>query len=205
MTSTLANKKKEQLSVPAGKLNSHLPITPMKRKKGHAEQLNPARARGATAFLNVHLDAGTYDVSFLWRDGNFSTINQQYVDLNEGLTMKMAIRRAILNYDQCETARIEQFNKTVIIALARLRILAFSKTGTQAVPSVDDAHRVNGRIKVVELASDHLLQISADLGEIGRGCARLRVGQLPVDCNGESNGIHTRLEDIYVFIYLNGV
>ncbi|KAJ4167859.1 hypothetical protein NW754_011676 [Fusarium falciforme] len=197
MTSTLANKKKEQLSVPAGKLNSHLPITPMKRKKGHAEQLNPARARGATAFLNVHLDAGTYDVSFLWRDGNFSTINQQYVDLDEGLTMKMAIRRAILNYDQCETARIEQFNKAVVIS--------FSKTGTQAVPSVDDAHRVNGRIKVVELASGHLLQISADLGEIGRDCARLRVGQLPVDCNGESNGIHTRLEDIYVFIYLNGV
>ena len=207
MPSTLAGKKKEQLSVPVGKLNGHLPITPMKRKKGHAEQLNPARARGATAFLNVHLDVGTYDVSFLWRDGNFSTINQKYVDLDEGLTMKMAIRRAILNYDQCETARIEQFNKALIIALARLRILAFSKTGTQAVPLVDDAHRVNGRIKVVELASDLLLQISADLGEIGRDCVRLRVGQLPVNCDRESSRMATIpacLGGVYGSIYLNG-
>ncbi|KAI8659498.1 hypothetical protein LRP88_06065 [Fusarium phalaenopsidis] len=33
----LADKKKEQVSVPVGKLNDHLPITPMKRKKGQAE------------------------------------------------------------------------------------------------------------------------------------------------------------------------
>jgi hypothetical protein len=33
----LADKKKEQMSVPVGKFNDHLPITPMKRKKGQAE------------------------------------------------------------------------------------------------------------------------------------------------------------------------
>ncbi|KAJ3458475.1 hypothetical protein MRS44_012584 [Fusarium solani] len=81
--------------------------------------LDPARARGATALLSIHPNIGAYDVGFLWRGGNFSTINQKYVDLDEGLTMKLAIRRAILNYDQCETARIEQFNKTLIIAFWR--------------------------------------------------------------------------------------
>ncbi|UPK93983.1 hypothetical protein LCI18_004918 [Fusarium solani-melongenae] len=161
---------------PVEKLNDNLPITPMKRKRGQAEQLDSARARGATALLSTHLNIGAYDVGFLWRAGTFSTINQKYVGLDEGLTMKLAIRRAILNYDQCETARIEQFNKALIIALARLRILACSKTGTQAVPLVDDTHRVNGWIKMVELASDLLLQISANLGEIGRDCVRLRVG-----------------------------
>ncbi|KAL2676851.1 hypothetical protein Neosp_010617 [[Neocosmospora] mangrovei] len=141
--------------------------------------MDPARARGATALLSIHLNIGTYDVGFLWRDGNFATINQKFVQLDEGLTMKSAIRRAILNYDQCETARIEQYNKTLIIAVARLQILAFAKTGTQAVPSVDDAHRVNGRIKIVELASDLLLQFSADIGAIARDCVSLRIGQLP--------------------------
>ncbi|KAM6512681.1 hypothetical protein FSOLCH5_010387 [Fusarium solani] len=33
----ITDKKKEQMSVPVGKLNDHLPITPMKRKKGQAE------------------------------------------------------------------------------------------------------------------------------------------------------------------------
>ncbi|RSL96668.1 hypothetical protein CEP52_011342 [Fusarium oligoseptatum] len=103
---------------------------------------------------------------------------KKYVDLDEGLMMKAAIRRAILNYDQCEAARIEQYNKALIIALARLRILAFAKAGTQEVPSVNDAHRVNGRIKVVELASDQLLEISTDLGDIARDCVRLRVDSL---------------------------
>lgn len=134
MTSTLADKKKEQVSVPVGKLNDNLPITPMKRKKRQAEQLDTTRAQGATTLLSIHLNIRAYDVSFLWRDGNFSTINQKYVDLDEGLTMKMAIRRAVLNYDQCETARIEQFNKALIIALARLRILAFWRRGRRRSP-----------------------------------------------------------------------
>ncbi|RSL53359.1 hypothetical protein CEP53_007781 [Fusarium sp. AF-6] len=81
-----------RLSVPVGKLNDNLPVTPMKRKRGQADQMDPARARGATALLSIHLNIGTYD---------------KYVQLGEGLTMKLAIRRAILNYDQCETARIE--------------------------------------------------------------------------------------------------
>ncbi|RSL46014.1 hypothetical protein CEP54_014031 [Fusarium duplospermum] len=182
---SITTTKMEQVSVPIGKVNDHLPVTPMKRKKGQAEQLDPARARGAPAFLSVHLNVGTYDVGFLWRDGNFATINQKYVELDEDLTMKAAIRRAVLNYDQCEAARIEQYNKALVIALARLRILAFSKTGTQEIPSVSDAHRVNGRVKVVELASDQLLKISTDLGDIARDCVRLRVGQLTVDSNGE--------------------
>ncbi|RSL76722.1 hypothetical protein CEP51_009704 [Fusarium floridanum] len=175
---TLPDKKKEQVSVPVGKLNDSLPVTPTKRKRGQAEQLDPARARVATALLSIHLNIATYDVGTLWRDGNFATINRKYVDLDEGLTMKAAIRRAILNYDQCEAARIEQYNKALIIALARLRILAFAKTGTQEIPSISDAHRVNGRIKVVELASDQLLEISTDLGDIARDCVRLRVDSL---------------------------
>ncbi|RMJ15959.1 hypothetical protein CDV36_004355 [Fusarium kuroshium] len=150
------------------------------RKRGQAEQLDPARARGTTALLSIHLNIATYDVGTLWWDGNFATINRKYVDLDEGLTMKAAIRRAILNYDQCEAARVEQYNKSLIIALARLSILAFSKTGTQAIPLVDYAHQVNGRIKVVELASDQLLEISTDLGDIARDCVRLRI-PLPME------------------------
>ncbi|KAI8714395.1 hypothetical protein NCS52_01159200 [Fusarium sp. LHS14.1] len=190
----LPERKKEQVSVPVGKLKDNLPVTPMKRKRGQADQMDLARVRGATALLSIHLSIGAYDLGFLWRDGNFATMNQKFVQLDEGLTMKLAIRRAILNYDQCETSRIEQYNKALVIALARLRILAFAKTGTQAVPSVDDAHRVNGRIEMVELASDLLLQFSADIGVIARDCMSLRIGQLPVDCDGEGD----RMASIYL-------
>ncbi|RSM05127.1 hypothetical protein CDV31_009686 [Fusarium ambrosium] len=76
----------------------------------------------------------------------------------------------------CEAARIEQYNKALIIALARLHILAFAKTGTQEIPSINDAHRVNGRIKMVELASDHSSK-SPLTSETSPDCVRLRVGQ----------------------------
>ncbi|KAL6912814.1 hypothetical protein FSHL1_010497 [Fusarium sambucinum] len=84
------------------------------------EQGNSKRRAGTRAWLTIQPqpELGTFNTA--WKDGSNVAVNGEHVQLDNGL----ASAKAAVNFDQAEKARVQGFNTNLVVALARLRILA---------------------------------------------------------------------------------
>ncbi|KAM0558589.1 hypothetical protein ACHAPJ_004784 [Fusarium lateritium] len=169
---TLDDKKLAEIAVPT----EDLPVTPQKRKRGIQEQDNKHRRARATAWLSVHMNAQGFSFEPLWRDNMSSAVNSKFVQLNEGWTMKKAIKKSILNWDTQERDRVEWYNTRMVVALARMRIHRFAQAGTEILPVVPHHLRVNERTLKCDLVSDRFGEMTTLMTEINDDLRRMNPG-----------------------------
>ncbi|KAJ4234574.1 hypothetical protein FSOLCH5_003923 [Fusarium solani] len=109
--------------------------------------------------------------AFLWRDQEGHPLKQRFVRFADGVTKKDAMVQAIAEYDRNETARVNTYNRELIINAARRRICKWAKDGTEAPPRVDeedrlaesDFERLNLAIDCVKETAELLRDIAAGL------------------------------------------
>ncbi|GKU21030.1 unnamed protein product [Fusarium langsethiae] len=170
-------KKLAESAVPVGTFKHDLPITPQKPKSGENSHQKASRCAGARAWLSAHLQTEAYGLATLWRDSLGATVNGDHVRLDDGITMERAIAKACINWDQAEKARVQSYNTSLLIALARLRIVNFAKAGTEQRPVVPVDLCVNQRLMRCQLISDGFARIMEVMNNAGDALERANVGQ----------------------------
>ncbi|RGP60586.1 hypothetical protein FSPOR_10553 [Fusarium sporotrichioides] len=95
-------------------------------------------------------------------------VNGDHVRLDDDTTMERAITKACINWDQTEKARVQVYNTSLVIALARLRIVNFAKAGTDQLPVVPGDLCVNQRLMRCQLISDGFARIMEVMNNVGR-------------------------------------
>lgn len=129
---------KRQMSVQIGKWANDAPESVAKGRKRKQEgfdesKMKEAKARklGATAWLAVSTEHPEV-VKFEFRDDNQQMVSQTKVKVSYHpyTAYESAQVQSMRVFDQAEAARAEDFNKRLLISLARSRIVAFAKNGS---------------------------------------------------------------------------
>ncbi|KAM0203306.1 hypothetical protein ACHAPA_005592 [Fusarium lateritium] len=161
------HKSPQHIAVPVGKFKENLPVKAAKRKHDGTIQLNQNRLAGASAYLSVHLNPSTWELSPKWRDKGGGYAAAEYVELNDGITMVQAVYKAIRHWDHRELQLVEKYNTRVIVSLAQSRIQLWGEAGVTSVVSPPPKHLdLNGRLRKPELMSDGLKKMAANLNEV---------------------------------------
>ncbi|KAH7251781.1 hypothetical protein BKA59DRAFT_138108 [Fusarium tricinctum] len=148
------NKRTQHIAVSIGKFKESLPVTTAKRKHNGSIQPNPNRWAGAPAYLSVHLNSSTWELSTKWRDEEGGFADAEYVELNDGIPMFQAVEKAIRHWDHWELKLVERYNTRLIVSLAQSRIRLWGKFGSSVVAPPPEHFGLNGRLRQPELISD---------------------------------------------------
>ncbi|KAF9771449.1 hypothetical protein IL306_010915 [Fusarium sp. DS 682] len=128
------------------------------------------------AWLSVRFDSDENEIKFVWRDVQGSEASSKFVQLDPGMTKAAAMEKAIMNWDTRERERVETFNTSMIVALARKRILRFVAAGTGRSPHIPHELRVNERLLKCVLISDKFEEHYSVYNLVHQGLARRRIG-----------------------------
>ncbi|KAG5655935.1 hypothetical protein KAF25_000855 [Fusarium avenaceum] len=161
------NKSPQHIAVPVGKFKENLPVKAAKRKHDGTIQPNKNRWAGAPAYLSVHLNSSTWELSTKWRDREGGFADVDYVKLNDGISMVQAVKKAIRHWDHWELKHVERYNTRLIVSLAQSRIQLWGESGwTSVIAPLPEHLELNDRLLQPELMSDGLKKMAANLNEV---------------------------------------
>ncbi|KAI8721797.1 hypothetical protein NCS52_00322200 [Fusarium sp. LHS14.1] len=80
--------------------------------------------------------------AFLWRDQDGHPLKHEFVQFADGVTKKDAMIRAITEYDRNERARVDTYNRQILIDAGRCRVAKFARDGTAAPPRIYEGDRL---------------------------------------------------------------
>ncbi|KAG8668502.1 hypothetical protein FPOAC2_07789 [Fusarium poae] len=133
----LGGKKLQQSAVQVGTLREDLAVTPSKsNKRDHDGRPVSRRCAGAPVWFSVQLHWEGAGIVWKWKDSSSRVVAESAVRRNDGVTLKDAISQASMKTDVSGKARIMGYNTELVVALARKRIVTFSKAGTKDLPRV---------------------------------------------------------------------
>ncbi|KAJ4210513.1 hypothetical protein NW767_000786 [Fusarium falciforme] len=122
-----------------------------------------ARKLGASAWLVVSTEHPDV-VKFEFRDDNQRMVSQNKVKINyhSDTTYESAQIQAMRIFDQAEAVRAEEFNKKLLLNLARNQIVAFAKNGNDPEnspsPLIAAEHQLGKRLFEPKLSGPQLLK-----------------------------------------------
>ncbi|CAJ0554126.1 Ff.00g126380.m01.CDS01 [Fusarium sp. VM40] len=161
------NKSPQHIAVPVGKFKENLPVKAAKRKHDGTIQPNQNRWADAPAYLSVHFNPSTWELSTKWRDKQGGYADAEYVKLNDGITMAQAVEQTIRHRDYWELELVEKYNTRLIVSLAQSRIRIWGESGVTSAISPPPEHlELNGRLLQPELMSDGLKKMAENLNEV---------------------------------------
>jgi hypothetical protein len=167
------NRSTQHIAVSIGKFKESLPVTTAKRKRNGTIQPNSNRWAGAPAYLSVHLNSSTWELSTKWRDKEGRCADAQQVKLNDCISMVQAVEKAIRHWDHWELKLVERYNTRLIVSLAQSRIQLWGESGaTSAISSPPEHLELNDRLRQPELISDGLKKMAANLNEVSEAMSK---------------------------------
>ncbi|RMJ07630.1 hypothetical protein CDV36_012762 [Fusarium kuroshium] len=100
-------------------------------------QASKHRMAGKPVFLSLtlNLEAGCY--GWLYRDKGKKFINPKYLAYDEGLDRSKARDLVVQQYDRRERARITDWNREVVLFLARRRIIKWAQEGSASMGHIN--------------------------------------------------------------------
>ncbi|KAJ4160596.1 hypothetical protein NW754_003716 [Fusarium falciforme] len=141
----------------------NIPEKPAARNKREMSVQAKARKLGASAWLAVSTKHPEV-VKFDFRDDNQRMVSQNKVKINyhPDTTYESAQIQSMRIFDQAEAARAEGFDKRLLIALARNRIVALAKNGNDPgnspSPLIAADHQLGKRLFEPKLSGPQLLE-----------------------------------------------
>ncbi|KAJ3465404.1 hypothetical protein MRS44_006062 [Fusarium solani] len=147
-----------------------------KREGKDESEIKEAKARklGVTAWLAVSTEHPEV-VKFELRDDNQRMVSQNKVKINyrPDTTYESTQIQSMRIFDQAEAARAEEFNKRLLIALARNRIVAASKNGNgledSPSPLIAADHQLGKRLFTPDLSGPQILEQTRKQLQLLRG------------------------------------
>ncbi|KAL6352904.1 hypothetical protein LRP88_13379 [Fusarium phalaenopsidis] len=165
-----AARNRREMSVQVGTWANDAPESIAKERKRKKEgfdesEIKEAKARklGATAWLAVSTEHPEV-VKFEFRDDNQQMVSQNKVKINyrSDTTYESAQIQSMRIFDQAEAARAEEFNRKLLLAPARNRIVAFAKNGNDPEnspsPLIAADRRLGTRLFTPKLSGPQMLE-----------------------------------------------
>lgn len=161
------NRDKRAMSVHIGTWVNDAPepvAEERKRKREGKDESAVKEAKARRLGAPVRLAVSTQNpevVKFDFRHHNLRMVSQNKVkvDYHPGMTYESAQIQLMRVLDQAEAARADEFNKRLLIALGRNRIVPFAKHGSGPghVPTIAAEHQLGDRLFKPNLAGHRCL------------------------------------------------
>jgi hypothetical protein len=81
------------------------------------------RRHGASAYLRPNINWDCAGITWVYIDSKGQAVNPKYIILQAGYTHDLARTRAIIHWDECESARVGRWNYLLAVYFARNRLL----------------------------------------------------------------------------------